>query len=201
MSQTSSFEKQITSSLNALLIRKGYDANVENPWRAFARVGRRIYSPAVDIAVGPFATENRRYIDDYDRMVESFAPLLDKWVDMFRENWQRCIEAYYWTSLLNLALGHEDFVHGSNRNARCFLAIEVENKNSRKHLMGSIINAGALGRVGIVVAWQEEVLRAALRMKAYFDFLREAEKRTFDISGVLILTKDQLAASLEIQTG
>jgi hypothetical protein len=73
----------------------------------------------------------------------------------------------------------------------------VENKNSRKHLMGSIINAGALGRVGILVAWQEKVLRAATRMREYFDFLQEAEKRTFNMSDVLVLSRNQLTDSLD----
>lgn len=198
MSKTSLFETQITARLKILLARKGYEANVENPWRAFAGLGRRIYSPEVDIAVGPFAIENRRYINDYDRMVQSFDQLIDTWIDMFRENWERCIGACYWSLLLNPPSGHESFIYGANKNARCFIAIEVENENSRKHLMGSIVNAGALGRVGILVAWQEEVLRAALRMRAYFDFLREVKKRTFDMSGVLVLASSQLAASLQI---
>ena len=65
--------------------------------------------------------------------------------------------------------------------------------------MGSIVNAGALGRIGILVAWQDKVLRAAIRMREYFDYLQKVEKRTFNMSGVIILTSEQFAASLEMQ--
>jgi len=62
--------------------------------------------------------------------------------------------------------------------------------------MGSIINAGALGRVRVLVAWQDKVLRAAIRMREYFEFLQEVRKRTFNMNNVLVLSRDQLAVSL-----
>lgn len=62
--------------------------------------------------------------------------------------------------------------------------------------MGSIVNAGALGRVGILVAWQNEKLRAAIRLRQYFAQLQESNKRTFGMSGVLVLTKEQFESSL-----
>ena len=74
----------------------------------------------------------------------------------------------------------------------------MENETTRKHLMGSIVNAGALGRIGILVAWQAKVLRAALRMREYFDYLQKVGKRTFNMGSVIILTSEQFAASLEM---
>jgi hypothetical protein len=190
------FQRELAGKLNGLLVQQGYEPEVKAPWAAFSGQGRRLYSPQVDIAVGPFATE-RRYKDKYDRMVNSFDWLIDTWIDMFRQNWQRVIGDRYWSEPLHSPSGYTDFIeYSANRNARCFIAIEIENKNSRKHLMGSIINAGALGRVGILVAWQEEVLRAAIRMREYFDFLREAQKRTFNMSDVIVLSGNQLADSL-----
>lgn len=190
------FQQEIANKLTVLLVQQGYESEVRVPWSAFGGQGRRIYSPKVDIAVGPFAIE-RRYEDEYDRMVNSYHRLIDTWIDMFRQNWQSVIGGRYWRIPPHSPSEHRDFIeHSANRNSRCFIAIEVENKNSRKHLMGSIINAGALGRVGILVAWQEEVLRAAIRMREYFDFLQEAEKRTFNMSDVIVLSRNQLAASL-----
>jgi len=191
------FQREIANKLSVLLDRQGYRPDVRVPWPAFSGHGRQIYSPKVDIAVGPFAIENRRYEYEYDRMVNSFNRLIDTWIDMFRRNWQSYIGDRYWRVPPGSPSGYRDFVeHGANRNARCFIAIEVENETTRKHLMGSISNAGALGRVGILAAWQEKVLRAAIRMREYFDFLQEVEKRTFNMSDVIVLTKDQLAASL-----
>ncbi len=63
--------------------------------------------------------------------------------------------------------------------------------------MGSIVNAGALGRVGILIAWTDEVLRAAIRMREYFDFLQQAQKRTFNMSSVIVLGKYQFTDCLK----
>ena len=196
MTEIELFQREIADELTVLLVQQGYESEVRVPWPAFSRQGRRIYSPKVDIAIGPFAIE-KRYEDEYDQMVNSYHSLIDSWIDMFRQNWQSVIGGRYWRVSPYSPSAYSDFIeHSANRNARCFIAIEVENKNSRKHLLGSIINAGALGRVGILVAWREEVLRAAIRIREYFDFLQEAEKRTFNMSDVIVLSRNQLAASL-----
>lgn len=197
MTEIDLFQREIADKLTVLLVQQGYEFEVKAPWPAFCGQRRRIYSPQVDIAVGPFAIE-KRYEDEYDRMVNSYHWLIDTWIDMFRQNWQHVIAGRYWRVSPDSPSGYRDFIEpGANRNARCFIAIEVENRNSRKHLLGSIINAGALGRVGILVAWQEEVLRAAIRMREYFDFLQEAEKRAFNMSDVIVLSSNQLADSLD----
>lgn len=118
---------------------------------------------------------------------------------MFIENWRRIIGNRYWELAPLSPSSHDDFQRGdSNRNARCFIAIEIENENSRKHLMGSIVNAGALGRIGLLVAWSDEALTVATRMREYFDFLQSVGKRTFNMDNVLVLTSGQLAGSLDI---
>ena len=197
MTEIDIFQREIAGKLTVLLVQQGYESEVKVPWSAFSGHGRRTYSPKVDIAVGPFAIE-KSYEDEYDRMVYSYHRLIDTWIDMFRQNWRRVIGGTSWRVPPHSPSGYRDFIgHSANRNARCFIAIEVENENSRKHLMGSIINAGALGRVGILVAWQEKVLRAAIRMREYFDLLQEAEKRTFNMSDVVVLSRNQFAASLD----
>lgn len=79
-----------------------------------------------------------------------------------------------------------------NRNARCFIAVEIENQVSRKHLLGGVQNASVLARVGIVVPWTEEKLRATVKLLQYWDFLRYVEKNTFDSNNVLVLTHEQI---------
>jgi len=196
MTEIDLFQREIADKLTRFLAKQGYKPEVKARWSALSGQGRRFYSPQVDIAVGPFAIEHR-YDAEYDRMVNGCQHLLDTWIDMSRQNWQS-VMGRYWSVAPYSPSGYGDFIgQGANRNARCFIAIEVENKNSRKHLMGSIVNAGALGRVGILVAWQEEVLRAAIRIREYFDFLHEVKQRTFNISNTLVLMRNQLANSLD----
>ena len=83
-----------------------------------------------------------------------------------------------------------------NSNARCLMAIEIENEVSRKHLVGSLINAADLGRIGIIVARTPEKLRAFFNLSKYLLFLRSAEKPTFDTNNFLILNKEQFQTCL-----
>lgn len=188
--------KEYQVELTQMLMAKFKPAPVTSSWRPFEGMGRRIYQPVVDIAIGPFATEGR-YITEYDNLIRDESSLIDEWAQMFQSNWHNVIGDHYFAVPPPKPKSYEDYLGiNSNQNARCFMAIEIENKNSKKHMMGSIINAGALGRVGILVAWHDSALRTAIRMRQYFSFLRTAEKRTFDMSGVLILTKDQFEDSL-----
>jgi len=84
-----------------------------------------------------------------------------------------------------------------NQNARCLIAIEIENEVSRKHLMGGAINAAALGRIGIAVAWTDGKLRAFTNMKRYLDYLASVHKNTFDTANLVILSTDQLIQAID----
>ena len=79
------------------------------------------YSPRLDLAVGPFNTD--RKIADNNAAIE----------EVFEDN-----EALL--MLLNPSIK-------TNRNPRCFLAIEIENRTGTKHRLGSIIYAAALGMI------------------------------------------------------
>jgi hypothetical protein len=78
-----------------------------------------------------------------------------------------------------------------NENARCLFCIEIEESGSRKHCLGNLVNASALGRIGILVARTDAVLRTFVRQRAYFKFLAEVEKNTFKTANALILTAVQ----------
>ncbi|MCR8843431.1 hypothetical protein NQ117_07025 [Paenibacillus sp. SC116] len=149
-----------------------------------------IYSPRIDVAVGPFAT-HERLGNCYDQMIHYPRSELffRKLVDYNRIN----LEMY------------DGFVEGSsfeeirylNHNARCLMAIEIENHVSRKHLMGGAINASALGRFGVVLPWTNEKLRAIVKLVRYLRYLRYAEKNTFDTTNLLIITKEQMDRAIE----
>ena len=78
------------------------------------------------------------------------------------------------------------------------MAIEIEKGNKDvKYLMGSAINAAALGRIGIVVAWCTKRLESFLRTREYLLYLGEREKNTFDTTNLIILTKEQFQQCIE----
>ncbi|NTU49874.1 MAG: hypothetical protein HGA87_03120 [Desulfobulbaceae bacterium] len=160
---------------------------VEIEWAAM-RDEQGLYSPRLDAAIGPFATHDV-YIAEYERLVINYRPLLTDLFNMHSVNLRKYGQ-----------LGNQfDFEHVCERNlnARCFLAIEIENAVSRKHLMGGAINAAALGRIGIAIAWNEEKLRAFIKLRSYLLFLSNVGKNTFDPSNLLILNKEQLMVALD----
>ena len=147
-----------------------------------------MYCPVIDVAVGPFAT-HRRHVRDYDRMTRDYEGFLSRILSAHTRNLNRFGSVYQAQTLYDLC--------GGNRNARCFLAIEIEKGNpDLKYLMGSMINASALGRVGILVAWDQYRLRSLLRVRENFLYLSELGKNTFDTTNLLFLDKDQLVDAL-----
>src|SRR5258706_16144771 len=76
---------------------------------------RGLYSPRLDAAVGPFATD-RNCIEDYNRLVRRHLPLLRSLFDMHRENLRSHGEP-------DNHFGFDD-ICSRNLNSRCFLAFE-----------------------------------------------------------------------------
>jgi hypothetical protein len=149
-----------------------------------------IYSPRLDVTVGPFATHERLgYV--YDEMLRT--PKVEEFVRKLVEYNRIDLERY--GDGFVVPGQYEDIMY-MNHNARCFMAIEIEHLVSRKHLMGGAINASALGRFGIVIPWSDEKLRAFVKLVRYLHYLRYAEKNTFDTSNLLIVTKEQMDIAL-----
>jgi hypothetical protein len=97
--------------------------------------------------------------------------------------------------------GHEEhtrfeLIRDFNENARCLLCIEIEESGTRKHCLGNLVNASALGRVGILVSRKPSVLPTFLRQRAYLHFLAEVQKNTFRTTNALVLTAEQLTECL-----
>jgi len=125
-------------SIAGALRREFPGVPVESEWRTRLPNRDLFYSPRIDIAVGPFAIVGNLG-DAYDRLALDHQPFLCSLHDRFSHNVQ---EFTFSDPVPPL-----DHVCGWNWNARCFLAIELENSGSRKHVMGGAINAASL--VGI----------------------------------------------------
>jgi hypothetical protein len=170
---------QIGNKLNEL--------EVISEWRAFQGLPYQ-YSPRVDIAVGPFSIKSgRNRTREYNGLLQQEA------VNQFL----REIYTYHiynigeqWLNEINIP--EFEYLSVKNQNARCFLAFEIENTSTKKHIMGSMINAASLGRIGIGVAFNDSVMRTFVRILNYLGFLKRVEKNTYDASNFLIITKEQL---------
>lgn len=185
------YQNQLRDLFHSVL---NQDAIIE--WRTAMNAG--LYSPIVDVSVGPYA------IEDGIRLTEEHLILFNHHTDFFESLAER--------HLINIGVITNDITNeqrqlfiqekmlrlrNTNWNGRCFIAIEIENSVSRKHLMGGAINCSALGKIGIAVGYNDEKHRAFLNLYRYFRFLQDVEKPTFNTSNLLIISRDQLLEILE----
>jgi hypothetical protein len=114
---------------------------------------REIYCPRLDIAVGPFNIDSET-TDQLKAEIER----------KFRKH-RRFVDGI--VRKAETPVGRI----GSNFNPRCLIAVEIENTGTRKHRLGSILNSGVLGKVGIVVGWNNEVMGSLVKLRKYIDYL------------------------------
>jgi hypothetical protein len=130
------------------------------------------YCPRIDFALGPFNIESN-LIEEKKKEIDA----------VYRR---------YVTCFNNLKSFDNNYINSdSNKNPRCFLTIEVENQNSKKHMMGSIINASAIGKVGIILAKNETALRSLKRIRKYLYFIYENGKFGSVPENIIIITRNQ----------
>jgi len=161
---------------------------VQREWSAMTDA-RDLYCPRLDVVVGPFAIRKSRLESEYDQMMDDNRGLIDRLINLHNNN----IQSLSW----EIPATSWDKLKWTNRNARCFLAIEIENEVSRKHLIGGAVNAAALGRIGIVVAWNRDKLKAFVKLRRYLNFLASVGKNSFNTQNLLILDPKQLTESLQ----
>jgi hypothetical protein len=190
MSKVDDFQEEIRDLLEDKLQQ---DAVTE--WRS--KMGQGLYAPRVDVAVGPFA------IAAGEHREQEHSHLLYQNIALFRQ-----LTAFHLENLNVITqetAQHDrevqinekmDKLLQTNQNARCFLAIEIENKVSRKHLMGGAVNGSVLGKIGIAVGFTDKMHRCFLNLYRYFDFCRQVEKPTFNSANLLIVSKEQLMDAL-----
>lgn len=171
---------------NAKNILERLYGEVEIQWHPFRGHGRRIYAPKVDIAVGPFATETRQEAR-YSELLEQTRSFVECLIERHNQNVESNEER---TSF--------DRIAHFNENARCLFCIEVEDTGSRKHCLGDLVNASALGRVGILVARSEKMFKVFLRQRVYLHFLERVGKNTFRTDNALVLSADQFDECLAV---
>jgi len=130
-----------------------------------------IYAPRPDIAVGPFNIEEGQHTA---RIENSF----------FQH------QAFF----IRLTIPNSHL----NENPRCLIAIEIENSNKGKHMLGNIINASLLGKVGIVITMREEFYNEAMRVYKYLKGAFERKKVGHDPSNVVIMDYAELKNQMTI---
>lgn len=173
------YQRQIKVRLDQLY------PDVEVQWQPFRGEGRGIYAPIVDIAVGPFAIE-RRYVDEYTELLDQTRDLIEALIRKHNQNLEGREEPARFETIRTF-----------NENARCLLCIEIEESGSRKHCLGNLLNASALGRIGLLVARNPRVMRVFMRQRAYLHFLTEVQKNSFRTDNALVLTAEQLNECLD----
>jgi hypothetical protein len=184
--------KRVARPLNRLASERQYQERVKErleaiypgeevavQWYPFLGEERNMYWPVVDIAVGPFAKFEKRG-PRYTEMMGQTRHFIQSLIDVHNRN----------VKALDGQATFDMLVH-FNENARCLFCIEVEQSGSKKHCLGNLVNASALGRIGLLVAMQDSVLRTFVRQRAYLKFLADVEKNTFKTANALILTAAQ----------
>lgn len=172
------------------------DELVTTEWPAFVG-NKHSYSPKVDIAVGPYSTVPGHTLErEYNDLVHS-EKMHNLLYSIYIAHIENIRSAEIPEDRFELVIPDFDHIIMKNQNARCLLAIEIENTSSKKHIMGSLVNAASLGRVGIGVAYTDSVKRTFIRILNYMAFLRRVEKNTYDTTNFLIVTKDQFEAVLQ----
>lgn len=144
---------------------------------------RQLYSPRLDLAVGPFNIDA-----NIKRNQEEIKKALD--------NRRKFIDAMLQHSDPP-ACGIEQFLANSNPNPRCFLAVEIENSGSSKHMLGNIANVSILGAIGVVVPFNDEKLALCRRIREYVAFATEVRKLKGVFKNVLIINKQNFLRVLE----
>ncbi len=163
---------------------------VEKEWRAIKNQ-RGVYSPRIDIAIGPFA-ERQQYQNEYNNLFDEQRKFIESLYEYNRLN----IDNYQNTSRV-LSISPLSEIRNMNNNSRCFAVIEIENAVSRKHLLGGVVNASALGRIGIVIGWTFDKINALVRLREYWYFLKMRGKNTYNTTNVFILTPEQFDISIK----
>lgn len=87
-------------------------------------------------------------------------------------------------------------LNGVNRNARCFIAIEIEKSGTRKHRLGDIVNACSLGRIGVIIVWDPSILKSFLKITEYLSFLKGRLKPTYETRNLVIVSKEQFMKAI-----
>ena len=129
------------------------------------------YCPRIDFAIKPLNIDNSNILGNREAIIERYYS----------------IENFF--NILRMA-GISNRNWTLNRNPRCFLAIEYENKTTTKHRFGSLLNACAIGCVGIVVTLNDRAYFSYDRIVNYMDFIDVNDKLRIHPTNYIIVTRN-----------
>ena len=90
----------------------------------------------------------------------------------------------------------QDFTY--NKNPRCMIAIEIETSGSRKHMIGDLVNASILGKIGLIVPTNDEKYKAFVKIMKYLEFAQENDKMSNNVfKNIVLIKSDDLINLLE----
>jgi hypothetical protein len=64
-------------------------------------------------------------------------------------------------------------------------------------MLGDIINASSIGKIGIIVPWDDKAHNAFERIKRYLDFIKTVKKTSYGPKNLLMIPKTRLKNFLE----
>jgi len=175
--KTKAYQEKVFVLLKNLFGNK----NVEIEWSVAKEstdaFTRELYRPRLDLAIGPFNNDGNVDLNK-QRIETAISKHQDLILGLFNHSEFRSFDI-------------NDFLAKKNENPRCFLAIEIENSGSSKHMLGNIANVSILGSIGIVVPFNQNRLSLCKRIKKYFSFAAQVGKIDDVFQNVLIINKDK----------
>lgn len=184
-------EGRLRNIFNEFRQVEGYSYDVVSEWPAFSQRMKNVYAPSSDISIGPFNDSEEINIQHiYNQIVNE--PTITEFVSQLYSQHQNNLND------LSRDLNPDNIEHYSiyesfvaNVNSRCLFAIEIENTSTKKHIMGSIVNAASLGRIGIGIGYSESAYRSFIRIVNYLTWLKEVGKSYYPVGNFLVVTKAQ----------
>jgi len=146
---------------------------------------RELYSPRLDIAIGPFNIDEN--IEYNQNNIKSTIFSKRSFIETMLQNSEPP------TNTFTL----DRFLNNINQNPRCFLAIEIENSGSSKHMLGNIVNVSILASIGVVIPFSDKKLSLCKRITKYVTFATEVRKLKGVFKNVLIINKANFWRLLE----
>ena len=174
--ETGKYQDKITKLLSKIFGEVGVEKEWDVAKNSQDDFTKDLYCPRIDIAVGPF---------NITRDVENNVGTINNALGQFPS----FIEGLEQISCIPL----EEY----NENPRCLIAIEIEKRGTRKHMLGDIINASSIGKFGIIVPWDDKAHSAFERIKRYLDFIKTVKKTSYAPKNLLIIRKTNLKKFLE----
>ncbi len=143
---------------------------------------REYYAPRVDIALGPFNIDRQleRNNSTFNQLVRANISLFQKLYNISHLGERREYIMF------------EDYLKSLNKNPRCFIAMEIENTKAAKRALGDIVNASAMGKVGIVIPVGLDKYEMFVKIKKYFHYLERVGKLQGNFRNVLIIEGGKL---------